>query len=113
MIFMTRKLRSHQFRRSPGAARKARGLTQQQLADLISVTRRAIVYYERETDNLPVTIIEPLSKGVEVSVEELLASNRSRTPPTIRLPRCRRKLKVLEKFSEKDRKAVPALHQDH
>ena len=86
--------------------RKARGLTQQQLADAIGVTRRAIVYYERETDNLPLNIMPGLAKTLGVTIEELLGTKRTKETPDPEFAALWRRLKVLERFSEKDRKAV-------
>ena len=86
--------------------RKARGLTQQQLADKIGVTRRAIVYYEREADNLPVHIIAPLAKALNVTIEELLGVKQPKETLSPKYSSLWRKLKVLETFSEKERKAV-------
>jgi transcriptional regulator with XRE-family HTH domain len=52
--------------------RKAKGLTQQQLADIINVSRRVIAYYEAESDNPPGYLIVQFSKALEVSADELL-----------------------------------------
>jgi transcriptional regulator with XRE-family HTH domain len=86
--------------------RKARGLTQQQLADKLGLTRRAIVYYERESDNIPTNIIVPLAKALNVSIEELLGIKQIKNAISHQDASLWRKLKVLETFSEKDKKAV-------
>jgi len=86
--------------------RKARGLTQHQLADKIGVTRRAIVYYELEADTLPTNILTPLAKALNVSIEEILGIKQVKETPNPQLASLWRKLKVLETFPEKDKKAV-------
>ena len=52
--------------------RKQRGMTQQQLADEIDVSRRVIAYYEVESDNPPGNIIMLLSKALNITSDELL-----------------------------------------
>jgi len=86
--------------------RKARGLTQHQLAAKIGVTRRAIVYYELEADTLPANILVPMAKALNVSIEEILGITQVKEKPDPQLASLWRKLKVLETFTEKDRKAV-------
>jgi len=52
--------------------RKASGLSQQQLADKVDVSRRVIAYYEVESDNPPSNLVVLLSKALNVSADELL-----------------------------------------
>jgi len=85
--------------------RKARGLTQKELADKVGVSRRIIVYYEVESNYPPTHLIAPLSKALNVTTEELLGIKKSKEVD-VRFFALWRKLKVLETFSEKDRKAV-------
>jgi len=106
MWFMRRKSPSRDLGMRRVDLRKARGLTQQQLADQIGVTRRAIVYYEKEAENLPLTLIAPLAKALSVTIEELLGLRVPKETHTPHLASLWRRLKVLETFSEKDRKAV-------
>ncbi len=86
--------------------RKAKGLTQQQLGDLIGVSRRVIAYYEAETKYLPAHFIVPLSKALSVSIEELLGIKAPQSMHDPKLAALWRRLKVLETFSDKDKKAV-------
>ncbi|MFH1618220.1 MAG: helix-turn-helix transcriptional regulator [Candidatus Margulisiibacteriota bacterium] len=86
--------------------RKMRGLTQHQLGKAIGVSKRVIAYYEGETKYPPAHLIVPLAQALNVSTDELLGV-KDVTP--IVAPQCAalwRKLKILEDFPEKDRKAV-------
>ncbi len=86
--------------------RKASGLTQQQLGELVGVSRRVIAYYEAETKYPPAHLIVPLSKALNVSTDELLGLKNGKNPLDPKLAALWRRLKVLETFTEKDRKAV-------
>ncbi len=86
--------------------RKARGLTQQQLADKIGVSRRVIAYYEGETSYPPTHIMIPLSEALRVTPNEFLGSEESIKLLDPKLAALWRRLKVMETFSEKDRKAI-------
>lgn len=86
--------------------RKANGLTQQQLADQLGVSRRVIAYYEAETDYPPAHIIVPLAQALNVSTDKLLDAKDNKAPLDPKLAALWRRLKVLETFSDKDRKAV-------
>jgi transcriptional regulator with XRE-family HTH domain len=86
--------------------RKAKGLTQQQLADQVRVSRRVVAYYEAETKYPPTHLIVPLSKALNVSTDELLGLKNGKNTLDPRLAALWRRMKVLETFSEKDRKAV-------
>ena len=86
--------------------RKTNGLTQQQLGDKIGVSKRVIAYYEGETQYPPAHLIIPLSKALNVSADELLGTKKTRNTVNAKYSALWRKLKVLETFSEKDKKAV-------
>jgi transcriptional regulator with XRE-family HTH domain len=86
--------------------RKAAGLTQQQLGVSTGVSKRVIAYYEGETKYPPAHLIVPLSKALNVSADELLGVTKAKNGLDPRLAALWRRLKVLESFTEKDRKAV-------
>jgi transcriptional regulator with XRE-family HTH domain len=54
------------------ALRKARGLTQVQLARTASTTQRAVSYYENEAGFPPAPAIVQLARALHVSTDELL-----------------------------------------
>ena len=83
--------------------RKEQGLTQQQLADKIDVTRRVIAYYEVESDNPPGNIIILLSKALNISTDELLGFTPAATSgkPSLKLTRRMKKIENLPPSQQK------------
>lgn len=57
------------------------GLTQQQLADKLGITDKAVSKWERAVSYPDITILRELAAALEVSVTELLAGEREETPP--------------------------------
>ncbi len=86
--------------------RKAKGLTQQRLADMIGVSRRVIAYYEGETKYPPVHFIVPLAKALNITTDELLGVKKTKEMLDNRFAALWRRLKILETFCEKDKRAV-------
>lgn len=56
------------------AFRKQRGMTQEELAQVVGVSRRRIAYYEGETQHPPTTILPRLAEVLEVTTDELLGA---------------------------------------
>lgn len=56
------------------------GMTQQQLADKLDVTDKAVSKWERSVSYPDITILRELSDALEVSVSELLAGRREPSP---------------------------------
>lgn len=89
--------------------RKARGLTQVQLARTMGTTQRAISYYETDDGIPPAAAVIGLARALQVSADELLGL---RAPKVERLkedPETRRMWKRFRQVStlpERDRKAV-------
>jgi transcriptional regulator with XRE-family HTH domain len=84
--------------------RKERGLTQQQLADKIDVSRRVIAYYEVESDNPPSNIVVLLSKALNVSADHLLGLKPFKDngdKPSLRLTRRMKKIEALPPSQQK------------
>lgn len=54
--------------------RKAKGLTQKQLADRLSVTDKAVSKWERGLGFPDIKLLEPLSQALDVSILELMRS---------------------------------------
>jgi len=98
------------------AIRKARGLTQTQLADLVGVKQSSISYHETEGDAPSGEMLMHLATALKTTVDELLgaapaAPRRATTPeagPGLD-PRARRywrRFQRLMELPEKDRRAV-------
>ena len=86
--------------------RKASGLTQQQLGEKVGVSKRVIAYYEGETDYPPTHLIATLAKALNVSTDELLGLKQTKETLSPNLAPLWRRLKVIENFSDKERKSV-------
>lgn len=52
--------------------RKAKGITQLELAKKIGATQRVIAYYEAESDHIPTNLLVPIAKALKVSLDELV-----------------------------------------
>jgi transcriptional regulator with XRE-family HTH domain len=103
---MKRQASTNGFGKRLASLRKARGLTQQQLGEQAGVSKRVIAYYEGETNYPPTHLILPLSKALNVTPDELLGVKQTKEIVDPGFAALWRRLKVLETFSEKERKAV-------
>ena len=89
--------------------RKARGLTQVQLAEAANTTQRAISYYENEPGYPPVPAVIALADALAVSTDELLGfktPKRERSAMTADTRRLWKKFQQFETLPEKDQRAV-------
>jgi transcriptional regulator with XRE-family HTH domain len=62
------------------ALRKARGLTQQQLADALGASQSVVAYYERRAENPSLEVLQKLATFYGVSVSELLTEGMNVEP---------------------------------
>jgi transcriptional regulator with XRE-family HTH domain len=67
-----KKYEETSFGKRLAALRKARGLTQVQLAKVAGTTQRAISYYENEAGFPPAPAVMDLARALRVSTDELL-----------------------------------------
>ena len=90
------------------ALRKARGLTQVQLAEALGTTQRVISYYETDAELPPSTAIIPLARVLEVSTDELLGLKP--TEPngnsSVQKQRLWKRFQKMEVLPTKDQRAV-------
>ena len=91
------------------AIRKARSLTQVQLAEVAGTTQRAISYYETEAGFPPAPAVVGLAKALKVSTDELLGVK----PPKVErmddgteARRMWKRFQVVSDLPERDQKAV-------
>ena len=91
------------------AIRKARGLTQVQLAEAAVTTQRAVSYYETEAGFPPAPAVVALAKALKVSTDELLGVK----PPRVErvnddseARRQWRRFQMITTLPERDQKAV-------
>ena len=92
------------------AARRARGLTQVQLAEAIGSTQRAISYYEATGGNATVDAVIKLAKALDTTSDNLLGitpeSTEQPEPETADERRLWRRFRQLVALPEKDRRAI-------
>jgi len=89
--------------------RKARGLTQVQLAEVAGTTQRAISYYETEAGFPPAPAVIDLAKALQVSTDELLGIKPPKVERIDSDPETRRlwrRFQQIAALPEKDQKAV-------
>ena len=92
--------------------RKARGLTQVQLAEAAETTQRAISYYETEAGFPPAPAVIGLAKALHVTTEELLGLKPPKVAPVEEDSEARRQWKrfqMIATLPERDQKAVVRL----
>ncbi|SEW33611.1 Helix-turn-helix [Ruminococcaceae bacterium KH2T8] len=56
--------------------RKEKGMTQKQLADALNVTDKAVSKWERGLSFPDISMLEPISKVLDISIMEILAGKR-------------------------------------
>lgn len=86
--------------------RKARGITQKELAEKIGTSQRMIAYYEGSSNYIPANFLPYMAKVLKVSVDELLGIKHLKdefVPKNIRLWK---KLRTIENLPPKDQKSV-------
>lgn len=89
--------------------RKARGLTQVQLAEAAQTTQRAVSYYETEAGFPPAPAVISLAKALKVTTDELLGLKPPQVAPVEEDSEARRQWKRFQMIStlpERDQKAV-------
>ena len=67
--------------------REAKGLTQEQLAERLNVTRQAVSNWETEKTQPDIDTLQRIAQVLEVSVEELIYGERSSTTTSPRTSR--------------------------
>ena len=85
--------------------RKARGLTQVQLAKMLDCSQQRVVALEKGRSRVPVTDLPILSKTLGISIEELIGveAKPSRRGPT---PKLQQQLEQLAKLPRSQQKFV-------
>jgi len=91
------------------AIRKARGLTQVQLAEAAGTTQRAISYYETDAGFPPMPVVVALADVLQVSTDELIGIEEPKGDLLQDDPEARRlwkKFQQVRELPEKDQRAV-------
>ena len=90
------------------AIRKARGMTQVQLAKATGSTQRSISYYENDDGIPPASVVIALAKALQVSADELLGIKPPRVEPAddSESKRLWKRFQMIAALPEKDQRAV-------
>ena len=93
------------------ALRRARGLTQVQLADLLDSSQRVVSRYETVAQFPPTAVLVQLAKILKVTADELLGLKQIKSsapipPEDIEARRLWKKFQLVLELPEKDRRAV-------
>jgi len=94
------------------ALRKARGITQIELADAIGSTQRNISYYENHASYPPVAVLIQIADVLAISTDELLGLKRRKTDPRESDPELQslwRKFQKVASLPKRDQRAVVRL----
>ncbi|MGB6639790.1 MAG: helix-turn-helix transcriptional regulator [Thermoanaerobaculia bacterium] len=89
--------------------RKARGLTQVELAEAAGTTQRAISYYENEAAYPPALAVIALAKALRISTDEILGLRPPKPTPLEKDPELRRlwrRFQKVQNLPERDQRAV-------
>jgi len=86
--------------------RKRRGLTQNDLADKIGLTREAIAAYEAGRAHLMDTTLLDISAVLRVSVNEILGLERRTVEPPVISRRWAKRMALIESLSEPVKKHI-------
>ena len=86
--------------------RKAKGLTQRDLAKIIGVSNRVIAYYEAETKYPPSKLLIPIADTLGITTDELLGRTSANIAFDPQNTALWRNLKMVEDLPKADQKAI-------
>jgi transcriptional regulator with XRE-family HTH domain len=89
------------------AARKARGITQVQLAEALGTTQRMVSYYEAEGGNPPLETVIAIARALKTTPDQLLGFRSPDEPAaTAEERRLWRRFRQTRALPEKDQRAI-------
>lgn len=78
--------------------RKAQGLTQSQLAELLGISQQLVAFYEKGHRRVPVDLLPEVARLLAVSVEELLGLHTGPPPKRGPTPKLQQQLERLSRL---------------
>lgn len=106
IIFIYMKKNIDTFGKRLATIRKARGLSQRDLAKLVGISNRMIAYYEAQTERPPAAKLDTLAKTLKVSTDELLGVKPTKNLIMPENSRLWKRLKVVDSLPPKAQKQV-------
>jgi len=88
------------------ALRRARGMTQRELAPRIGISNRMVAYYEKQAERPPAHVLDKLAKALHVSADELLGIKKSSVEDPGISPSLLKRLKQIDQLPAGQRKAI-------
>jgi transcriptional regulator with XRE-family HTH domain len=86
--------------------RQARGLSQEELAAAVDVSRRVIAYYEAQSAQPPGALLVDLARALRCSTDELLGVKPVRETLSPKTARLLKRLRRVEELPPADQRAV-------
>jgi transcriptional regulator with XRE-family HTH domain len=86
--------------------RKARGLTQEQLGEIVGLSQRMVAYYESQGGQPPGAILPDLARALGVSTDQILGVEPVQEKVSPTQARIRKRLRKVEELPSADQKAV-------
>ncbi len=86
-------------------ARRQRGLTQRELADLLGVSQKMVDYFERRASNVTADVIRNLADVLKVSADDLLGLQSARAKPGPK-SKLQRQIEQIERLPLAKQKAI-------
>jgi transcriptional regulator with XRE-family HTH domain len=105
MHFMRQTQTDSNFGEALRAIRRMKGYTQDQLAELSGVSRRAIVHYENHAKRPTFDKIKSLADALGVSDEELSGQKRSKKKDEVSY-KIMKKVRIIEQLPTRDQNAI-------
>ena len=102
---MKRRTSNREFGKGLSQLRRAKGITQIELAKKIGTSQRMIAYYEGETNFPPAHLLIPIAKALKISVDVLLGLKNIKLTDTNHI-RFWNQIKKAETLSLGDKKAL-------
>lgn len=87
--------------------RLEKGLTQTELGDLVGLSKRMIVHYEKHSSKPPTNRVSDLAKALNVKIDDLIKSNsKTKKQATVEDPKFIRKLEKAKSLPKEDKKLL-------
>lgn len=86
--------------------RKAQGLTQVQLADLLAVSQQAVTAYESGQRRVPISTLPLLARTLNITIEELIGVPPKRTSKRGPAPKLQQQLEQLSRLPKDKQRLV-------
>lgn len=94
------------FGRRLAQLRQTAGYSQREFAKEVGISQRMVVYYEKQTERIPVDLLPRLAKTLGVSTDQLFGMEKTKDESRMRDNRLWRRFAQVEKLSPGERKPI-------